>query len=526
MKKHKSSKTKALGIKPTSQVDDQRFQRGEIYALILAIDQYEYYDHLDFCVKEAKQFIELLSTKYGFKKDAEHLIFLENEAAKKEGILQSFDHYRQLFKNKPSNQDCLIIFYSGHGDRNQVQGQYIAQYEDGFWVPSNGRLDNRNSLLTTATIKQELSSIDCMHLLLIVDACYSGTLFTSPKSSRLATAPDRPSRWGLVASQNDQLAWEQSQGSIFMAALLEVLSNNEQILGVQKLGVEIKQMVSSLSNTKQQPLSKALDLGKDFLGEYYFVPASQELKALAYNELVAPRKLASRSKQSYSLKVLVLLIPLCLATIFYIRHIQSTSNKDATLSAFDLQRKPLTKTVPSLPEDDTIVHQTRPQISRYLDGNQKVDLAVLVISQDHQMDRTLAKELITHLFNQENIQVSTTVFLPPFFKEKRTNELIAGDLSSPLIKQLSSYTDKIAILMWHEHPPQISTGKERQVENSQESIYEIQIDFRYLEFKTAPFILQLDDQNKVVDAKYNESEARACAKKKLWKRLKAESTFL
>ncbi|MEO1418570.1 MAG: caspase family protein, partial [Bacteroidota bacterium] len=92
--------------------------------------------------------------------------------------------------------DQLILYFSGHG-------YFHSDTEEGFFIPSSGKTLNKNSpfealksYIPYSQLASWVNSIPCPHILLIVDACRSGTFFpqvAQPKS--LEDQPDflRPS---------------------------------------------------------------------------------------------------------------------------------------------------------------------------------------------------------------------------------------------------------------------------------------------------------------------------------------------
>jgi hypothetical protein len=74
--------------------------------------------------------------------------------------------------------DQLFIFISGHGDFNEFE-------KKGYFVPQAGR---RIDLTTLGNI---ITQIPCKHILLAIDACYSGTIDQkiAYRSAALSLAP-------------------------------------------------------------------------------------------------------------------------------------------------------------------------------------------------------------------------------------------------------------------------------------------------------------------------------------------------
>ena len=64
----------------------------------------------------------------------------------------------------------LLVFFSGHGE-------FIEQSKEGFFIPQDGLRDDpfQNSYLPYSRLERIINGIPCQHILLAIDACYSGT---------------------------------------------------------------------------------------------------------------------------------------------------------------------------------------------------------------------------------------------------------------------------------------------------------------------------------------------------------------
>jgi hypothetical protein len=133
------------------------------YALVFATDNYAHWGHLSNPINDADALSQTLETLYNFQVEKVSDASNEKVLAKlTEYLHRSFDP-----------QDQLIIFFSGHGYFDTYLGQ-------GFIVPANA-LQTQNdpghvTLIPHATIMQYVDRIKANHVLLILDACFAGTL--------------------------------------------------------------------------------------------------------------------------------------------------------------------------------------------------------------------------------------------------------------------------------------------------------------------------------------------------------------
>ncbi len=136
---------------------------GNYYALIIGIDNYKgTWKQLKNAVNDAKAIENSLRTQYKFN------VFktLYNEEATRVNVIKEFEW---LVANvKP--EDNVLIYYSGHGEYNQVLNK-------GFWVPVDAMEASTSHYISNSDIQTFLGGIRSKHTLLISDACFSGDIF-------------------------------------------------------------------------------------------------------------------------------------------------------------------------------------------------------------------------------------------------------------------------------------------------------------------------------------------------------------
>lgn len=233
--------------------------RGKNNLLVIAIDEYVHCSELHNCVKDAREFIEVLSSKYQFEPD--NITTLYNSEATRPNI---HTQLRKL-KSEVGLDDNLIIYFSGHG---------VTADNVGYWVPVNAHLGNEWEYFSTDEIKRRLDVIDCFHTLVIVDACFSGSLFLSYRSAESIPLgyEAKRSRWGLAASHSREQALDGTPGenSPFAKTLLRYLKNSQEHLPIQSLAGAIIERVEEMTKGRQTPVFKPLDVKGDDSGQYVF----------------------------------------------------------------------------------------------------------------------------------------------------------------------------------------------------------------------------------------------------------------
>lgn len=136
------------------------FRAGKDFALFFAVNDYDHWDDLANPVSDVEAIAKDLKDLYGFETE-----IVRNPDRKT--ILDKIEAYRKKTYVKDAQ---LLIFFSGHGEFNEDSKQ-------GYFVPKNGQKNDTygDSYIEYEGLKRRISSLPCEHILLALDACYSGT---------------------------------------------------------------------------------------------------------------------------------------------------------------------------------------------------------------------------------------------------------------------------------------------------------------------------------------------------------------
>jgi len=152
---------------------------GIDYAVFFAVKDYDAWDDLQTPIADAKAIAKVLKNKYGFKNE-----ILENPT-KNEIRQKIVELQRKQFKK----DDQLLLFFTGHGEfmpfnHNPDKGK-------GYFIPADAKKNDpfRDSYLYYPDIKPDINDIDCEHIMIVIDACFSGSFF-----QYRAGGDDRPGR--------------------------------------------------------------------------------------------------------------------------------------------------------------------------------------------------------------------------------------------------------------------------------------------------------------------------------------------
>jgi Caspase domain len=251
---------------------------GKNYLFAIGIDDYIYCPRLFNAVNDAKAFVEVMTKQYQF--DTANVKTLFNKDATYSNILNYFRTLAALI----TPDDNLIVYYSGHGE-------YDTVLKEGYWIPVEVKERDFTSYIPNSIIKSVLDAINSRHTVLIIDSCFSGSLFTSFRgiSDRLETVP---SRWCLTSGRNEFVSdGKPGDNSPFADALLNTLRNNKQPLSIATV---CQAVIESVANgSTQTPRGEPLNVSGNKGGQFFFHPKSESAK----KELVAnaPKKTTDTS---------------------------------------------------------------------------------------------------------------------------------------------------------------------------------------------------------------------------------------
>ena len=198
--------------------DDGKF--GKYYALIIGVDNYTgEWTPLKTPVNDCEALKGILSTKYSF----DEVVTLYDEEATRKNIINYLDRITQ---NVTAN-DNLFIYFSGHG---------MEIGNEGYWVPADANTNDRATLIANNEIKIALSKSVVKHALVMVDACFSGTIFKSGSASFLTNQSesyydemyDIPSRQAMTAGGLEPVLDGSGEHSTFAKFVIKNLKKNQK----------------------------------------------------------------------------------------------------------------------------------------------------------------------------------------------------------------------------------------------------------------------------------------------------------
>ena len=288
---------------------------SESWALIIGINDYQNVDPLSYAVDDAIAINNILTEKYGFKK--EHIKLIINEEATKDNIMNGF----QDILLSAGDKDRIVVFYAGHGDTYPLPNGG----DMGYLIPVDGEATKERIFLTSISMStlEELATMSAAkHILYLVDACYGGlTLSTRGLGKEqtpeyLKKMTKEKGRQVITAGGKDEQVMEKAEWghSAFTKNLISGLkneladANDDGIISAEELGIFIRDGV--IIDTESQHTPQKGRIGSD-MGEFVFISETlEEQVALAdsdgdgLNEI--KDQMAAQQKQMAQLTELLL----------------------------------------------------------------------------------------------------------------------------------------------------------------------------------------------------------------------------
>lgn len=231
--------------------------KGRNYLLAIGIDAYTAWPPLSCAVKDVEDFIAVLTLRYQF--EPADVTLIKNDDATEKNVLAGI---RQMVQ-KVGPEDNLIIYYSGHG-------HYEETTRTGYWIPVDAPLgtENEYQFIDTAIIVDRIRAINSLHTLLIVDACFSGTLVSKIKASPRS---ERYKSRRVFTSGRVEVVMDGPKGgnSPFAKGVLNYLTKNtDKFLPASRLILDVSEYVEK--EVQQTPTDSRLMNAGDEGGDFVF----------------------------------------------------------------------------------------------------------------------------------------------------------------------------------------------------------------------------------------------------------------
>ena len=230
-------------------------RNDDFYALIIANENYGgMVPDVPFAMNDGKSVAEYCEKTLGIPK--RQIIYIENGTGNK--IQNGIEQLTGLLNNAGSEGKAMV-YYAGHGIPNaETNGAYI--------VPTDANPMKVNQLISLGSIYKTLGSVPANPVLVVLDACFSGTrrngemIMEGTRAVKIKAKPDAPTGNTVIISATDgyqtaQPLREQKHG-LFTYYFLKTLQESKGDITLGEWFDRTKKTVSResiLNSTEQTP---------------------------------------------------------------------------------------------------------------------------------------------------------------------------------------------------------------------------------------------------------------------------------
>jgi hypothetical protein len=246
---------------------------GRSYVLAIGNSDYRHMARLRTPVADAGAVAELLRDRFGFETsldlgEGRALPLILTDVGRREVFQALAQLRRRLGEN-----DSLLVFYAGHGDRPRGASQ-------AYWLPVDAEPDDHGNWISADDISSEVSLMNAGHVMIVADSCFSGGLLRGtaapPPAARgerarwLAEVVRRRSRHLMSSGANEPVLDEGGRGhSVFARAFLEGLTAmpDDVFTGQQLFAARVQEPVAGRAGQTPQygPILRSGHDGGDFV---------------------------------------------------------------------------------------------------------------------------------------------------------------------------------------------------------------------------------------------------------------------
>jgi tetratricopeptide (TPR) repeat protein len=254
----------ARGVKDVSEkIPELPKPVGKNYLLMIGVNNYKFWTKLNTPLNDLKELKNVLCERYQFSKN--NTIELIDAGFNEDSLDAAFNYLIDTLRE----EDRLLIYYAGHGYKDPVM-------DEGFWIPFDAKPGKRTDYIKNADIVSYIKPIKARHILLIMDACYSGTLLRAerggPSQEKSLEKLDRErSRFALASGRENETVPDDFDGqghSPFALSLIKFLKNTETDISIGELSALVMREVGNYSS--QQPVSGPINNVGDRNGQFIF----------------------------------------------------------------------------------------------------------------------------------------------------------------------------------------------------------------------------------------------------------------
>lgn len=247
-----------IGVSFVPPSDNPTIRKGKDFALFFAVDSYDHWEDLRNPVRDAETIARELRDHYEFTTEVLH----------NPSLLRIYDKLSEYSRKTYAEDAQLMIYFSGHG-------HYLEQGAEGFFIPKDGlrTVDDPygRTFIPQARLRDIIARIPCKHILVAIDACYSGAFSRQiaigraedPVLQHVSRNMAYKSRLFLTSGGKERTS-DGTDHSPFARAILSALRMDENDL------VTYSELVSALEYVRPKPRSGMFE-GHEPGGNFYFI---------------------------------------------------------------------------------------------------------------------------------------------------------------------------------------------------------------------------------------------------------------
>jgi uncharacterized caspase-like protein len=222
------------------------------HALVVGIDQYRHWPHLEYAVRDAIEMAAALEAK-GFQ-----IYMLTDEQA----TLKNIHAKLQEIRSRVDGDSRVVFYFAGHGQTEDLPGGG----ERGYLVPVDAdSYDWQGTMLPMDQLNQTIKQIRAKHIFMAFDSCYSGLGLT--RSIKLHPRQDAAylrkmmhsrSVQILTAGSRSEQAIEVAGHGLFTNHLLAALAgsadiNSDGYITATEIYATLRPSITKKSHSRQTP---------------------------------------------------------------------------------------------------------------------------------------------------------------------------------------------------------------------------------------------------------------------------------
>lgn len=234
--------------------------KGTNYAVLIAEEDYADTTivKLQYPVRDARKLLTTLTTRYTF--DTQHVDTLFNRS--REDIVETIIARCKML----GTNDNLLIFYAGHGDTTHNKIDSV----EGYLVPVTAKKGKTSYYISPENIYKALYNSNGKHILVMLDACYSGTFTRNAKDSLVSGGIEDQQKVAsrkIMTSGSVEAVPDKSKFIRYLTDILE--ENNQPALSAKDIWnfVSTGVSVSKSTNPQYVPFKDLGDRGGSFIFE-------------------------------------------------------------------------------------------------------------------------------------------------------------------------------------------------------------------------------------------------------------------